>query len=270
MSSSITSPSRPAELPRHRRTARPAAARWPARRRPRPWPAPPVGASATAWATILRRSTPVGHGDRAGRADRGDLGTDPRQPEGAGGVAVAVVADEIPAALLGDHTPRFDGPRGVGLGPRRAGAGTAPLAENRWPTTGFPGHPRTRADPAPRPPRRWPPAPPYRRVDVDPGGPQLEQRALRRGDQFRRLPQLGGDGHRGRLVRGQLDGRQRVGVAVDPVALGGVQRRHPADLQRDAEVAQLVLVALEHPGERLVAGAVRIARDAGPDLSAVM
>ena len=61
----------------------------------------------------------VGHRDRAGRTDRRDLSTDPREPEHTGVVAVAVVADQIPAALLGDHAPRLDRARGVGLGPRR-------------------------------------------------------------------------------------------------------------------------------------------------------
>ena len=98
-------------------------------------------------------------------------------------------------------------------------------------------------------------------VDVDAGGAQLEQRALGGGDQLGRLPQLGGDGDGGGLVGGQLDGGQRVGLAVDAVALGRVELRDPAGLQRDAEVAQFVLVALEHPGERLVAGAVGIAGD---------
>lgn len=61
----------------------------------------------------------VRHGDRAGRADRGDARSDPGQPERAGGVAVAVVAHQIPAALLGDHAPGLDGAGGVRLGPRR-------------------------------------------------------------------------------------------------------------------------------------------------------
>ncbi len=45
---------------------------------------------------------------------------------------------------------------------------------------------------------------------------------------WRRLP-------RRRLIRGQLDRRQGVGVAVDTIALGGLQRRDPADLERNAE-----------------------------------
>ena len=93
-------------------------------------------------------------------------------------------------------------------------------------------------------------------VDVHTGGPQLEQCALGGGDQLRRLPQLGGDGDGGGFVGGQVDGGKRVGVAVDAVALGRVELRDPAGFQRDAQVAQFVLVALEHPRERLVTGAV--------------
>ncbi len=36
-------------------------------------------------------------------------------------------------------------------------------------------------------------------------------------------------------VGGQFDGRQRVRVAVDPVALDGIERRHLAGLQRPFE-----------------------------------
>ncbi len=209
MSSSITSPSRPPSCR--------AAADLPARRSAVARPSATHTRACTAgrrlgrrvWATILRRSTPSGTVTAPGGPIGVDLSADPGEPEGAGGVAVAVVADQIPAALLGDHAPRLDGARGVGLGPRRAGAGTAPPAGNRWRTTGFRERPPTRADPAPRPGRRWPPGPLYRGIDVHAGGAQLEQRALGGGDQFRRLPQLRGDGYRGRLVRGQLDRRQR-------------------------------------------------------------
>ena len=103
------------------------------------------------------------------------------------------------------------------------------------------------------------------RVDVDPGGAQLEQCALGGGDELGRFPQLRRDGDGGGLVGGELDGRQRVGVAVDAVALGGVELRHPAGFQGDAQVAQLVLVALEHAGERFVAGAVGVAGDGFAD-----
>jgi hypothetical protein len=54
------------------------------------------------------------------------------------------------------------------------------------------------------------------------------------GNQFRRLPQLGGDGHCRCLVGGQFDGRQRIRLAVDAVTLDWIERRHLAGLQRNA------------------------------------
>ena len=212
----------------------------------------------------LAQVDPVGPLHRAGRADGRDVGADAGQPESSGGVAVAVVADEVPAAAVGDHTPRLDGAGGVRLAARRAGAGTARPARNRWRTTGFPS---TSSEP------RRPGStaveviatPASARVDVDAGRPQLEQCALGGGDELRRFPQLGRHGDGGGLVGGQLDGGQGVGLAVDAVALGRVELRHPAGLQRDAQVAQLVLVALEHARERLVAGAVGVAVDGFAD-----
>lgn len=208
----------------------------------------------------------VRHGDRAGRADRGDARSDPGQPEGAGGVAVAVVAHQIPAALLGDHAPGLDGAGGVRLGPRRpvrklhglTGVDGGQQDSEHFFRAAQSGHSGRGGD-GDR--RRV-----IQGVDVDAGRAQLEQRALGRGDQFGRLPQLGGHRHRRRLVRGQVDRRERIGVAVDAVALGGVHRRDPPHLQRDAQVAQLVLVPLEHAGERLGADALRVTRHARPDL----
>ena len=40
-----------------------------------------------------------------------------------------------------------------------------------------------------------------------------------------------------RLVGVQLDGRQSVGLAVDAVALGRIELRHPAGFEGDAQVA---------------------------------
>src|SRR6476661_5418037 len=52
---------------------------------------------------------------RAGRADGGDVGADAGQPERAGGVAVTVVADQVPTAPVGDDAPGLDGAGGVGV-----------------------------------------------------------------------------------------------------------------------------------------------------------
>src|SRR4029079_1764757 len=91
------------------------------------------------------------------------------------------------------------------------------------------------------------------------------QCALGGGDELGRLPQLGGDGDGGRLVGGPPAGAQGGGGAGDAVALGGVELRHAAGFERDAQVAQLVLVALEHAGECFVAGAVGVAVDGFAD-----
>ena len=57
-----------------------------------------------------------------------------------------------------------------------------------------------------------------------------------------------------------------VVVAGDAVAVGGVEPGVAAGLQRDAQLAQLGLVALEHAEERLVRRGVGVAGDGGADL----
>ena len=56
-----------------------------------------------------------------------------------------------------------------------------------------------------------------------------------------------------------------VVLAGDAVALGEVERGVAPGLQRDAQLAQLGLVAFEHPEERVVAGGVGVAGDGRPD-----
>ena len=56
-----------------------------------------------------------------------------------------------------------------------------------------------------------------------------------------------------------------VVAAGDPVAVDGLGHRGPPGLQRHPELAQLGLVPLEHPEERLVGRDVRVARHRGPD-----
>jgi hypothetical protein len=126
------------------------------------------------------------------------------------------------------------------------------MADNRIPNTS--------SDPR-RPGRRGDGDARVTRVDVDTRGSQLEHRTLGSGDQFRRLPQLSGHRDGGGFISGQVDCGQRVRIAVDSVALGGVERRGLAGLQRDAEVPQLVLVTLEHSREGFVAGAVGVPGD---------
>ena len=89
-------------------------------------------------------------------------------------------------------------------------------------------------------------------LGIDAGGPQLEQRARRGTGQLGPVPRPGGQPEHGRLVRLQRDVRQLVRFPLDPVHPGIlVPRRGQLGLQRDAELAQLLFVPLEHPLERL-------------------
>ncbi len=83
-------------------------------------------------------------------------------------------------------------------------------------------------------------------------GLELDQRPRRGAGQARLLPDPGGQAQDGELGGGEGDLGQRVGITVDAVAdlvlePGGVA----AGDQRDAELAQLLLVALEHAVEGL-------------------
>ena len=92
-------------------------------------------------------------------------------------------------------------------------------------------------------------------------------RALRAGGAERgRLPQPGGDADRGRLAGVELDRRQLVVAAGDPVAVVGVEGAVATGFERYAEIAQFGLVAFEHALERLVGplGAVGRPRSRAP------
>ena len=93
------------------------------------------------------------------------------------------------------------------------------------------------------------------RVDVDAGGLELDQGAVRGAGQLRGLPQPQRQADGGGLLAGQPDLGQLVVGAGDPVAVLGVEDAGAAGLQRDAHLAQFGLVPLEHALERLV-GAV--------------
>ena len=60
-----------------------------------------------------------GREDRADRPDYRHLRADTRESERAHSVTVAVPADQIPAAVIGDHPPRLDGADAVRLDSRR-------------------------------------------------------------------------------------------------------------------------------------------------------
>ena len=85
-----------------------------------------------------------------------------------------------------------------------------------------------------------------------PGGPQLAQRLGGRAGQAGLRPGAAGQAEHGQLVGLEGDVGQGVLALVDAVArLVLVQRVDVLGDQRDAELAQLVLVALEHPLEGL-------------------
>ena len=190
------------------------------------------------------------HRHHARRADRPHRPDDPRHPERARRRPVAVVPDHVPAAPPGHHAPRLH------RAPRDLARRAAPAVVERDRAPGLHGGQQ-------RPERGLATAHPRLRpalvlVDLDTRRAELHQRAVRGPGQLRRLPQPRGERHGGRLVGLQVDLAELVVLAGDAVAVGGVDRVPPA-LQRHAELAQLGLVALEHPEERLVVRRVGVA-----------
>ena len=93
---------------------------------------------------------------------------------------------------------------------------------------------------------------PVARVRVDAGRPQLEQGPGGGAGQLSPPPDPRGQAEHGRLVRLEPQLGQLVGLLPDPVAGIVVERMVDAGLQRHAELAQILLVALEHPLEQVV------------------
>jgi hypothetical protein len=109
-----------------------------------------------------------------------------------------------------------------------------------------------------------------RDVERDPERGQLAHRLGGRLGQPGVLPDAGGQPDDGGLVGLQGDVRQREAVRADPVAGLVVEERvHVAHLDRDAQAAQLLLVALEHLLEPLARG-VRVEDRADPVLADVV
>ncbi len=172
------------------------------------------------------------------------LALDAREPEAARLVAVAIVPDHVPAAAPRQHAPRLEGAQlgrarpGLEVGKRHRTGVAGRLEQHRQRRFGgidVRGRPRRAA-----------------RVDVGAAGPQLDQRVAGRLAERGRLPEPGRDADRRRLGGIELDRRQLVLAAHDPVAVVGIEGAVAPGLQRHAEIAQLGLVALEHPLERLV------------------
>ncbi len=93
---------------------------------------------------------------------------------------------------------------------------------------------------------------------------QFEQR-LRPGGTAAEVDHLCCEPQRGALLVGQAGVRQRVVLRRDHVPVLDLPRVRRSELERNAEPAQQVLVAFEHPARRFVAGLV-VAVDGGPDL----
>jgi hypothetical protein len=87
---------------------------------------------------------------------------------------------------------------------------------------------------------------------IDAGGAQLQQRPGGGAGQLGPPPDPGGQAEHGGLVRFQPQFGQLVGLLPDPVAGVVVKRMVDAGLQRHAEIAEILLVPLEHPLEQFV------------------
>ncbi len=201
----------------------------------------------------------VGDLEGAGRSGDAHAGLDAGHAEHPGRLPVAVEAHEVPAAVAGGDAPRFDVPDehgpvvGGAVAERDDAAGLDGFHEG---PVGVTDGTHGRREPGQRVGRRV----------ARTRGPQLDHGARDVGLQRLVLPELGGQGQHAELGGREVDRRQRVGVLVDAVAeLVGV----PAGADGhhgDAEGAQHVLVPLEHPLERLVAGRVGVAGHGGAHL----
>ena len=107
----------------------------------------------------------------------------------------------------------------------------------------------------------------HRLVDLDAREPQLAQARGRGARDARRRPRAGGQRQGGDLVGLEADGRQRGLARLDAIA-DLVVEEDVEDRRRDgdAHLAQLVLVTLEHPVERLVGGRRGVGRQRLADL----
>ena len=91
-----------------------------------------------------------------------------------------------------------------------------------------------------------------RAVDVDTGGLELDEGTHARRRPAARTPEPQGQADGGRFLTGQPDLGEFVVGPGDAVAVLGVEDAGPPGLQGHAHLAELGLVALEHPLERLV------------------
>ena len=193
----------------------------------------------------------------AGRTAGGDGGVDPSHPEHPSGAPVEVVAGEVPAPVPLGQPPRLEVPRTA------LRVGLAVPEGHRAPVT---HRPAERLERLLRGADHRLDADERGVVHGDAGGAQLAQGARCRAGQAGPRPGARGEGQGRHLVRLERDLRQRILALVDPVAElvveDGVDH---GGHERDAELAQLVLVALEHPVEGLVGGGAVVLRDGRTD-----
>ncbi len=185
---------------------------------------------------------------------------DAAEPEHPRRVAGPVVAGDVPAAAPVHHAPRLEGPlRHLGTAARQVGEGDRPAVADRLPQRAERGLLRgqSRLDAGRRARRAVAVGLPARRA-------QLKRGARGRAGQLGGLPDPRRDAEDGGLVGLQVDLWQLVVLAADPVAEVVVDRVRAAGLQRNAQVAKLLLVPLEHALERLLL--IRVPADRGPDL----
>ncbi len=203
-----------------------------------------------------RRSERLGQGPQvgvgrhvvgAGGTVVGDLALHPGEPEHPGLGAVGVVADDVPPAAERDHTPGLQVP---GRDPLTTG-GAVVEPDGGAGAGGVPERLERRLL------RRQLRLHHVERVPVDghAGRLQLDQGVGGGGGEAGVLPDPRGQPDDGGLLGLEVDVGQLEGRAVDPVARLVLERAVDVpDLDRDAEGAQLLLVALEHLLERVVAG----------------
>ena len=201
----------------------------------------------------------LGHLEGARAPGGGHRPDDAREAEHPGGAAVDVEGVEVPPAVPRHERPRLDAALGrlrfLRAPVREAERHAAQHAvldgvERRLGRA----QPRLDADEG---------------VDValDPGRAQLAQGLGRRAGEARLGPGAAGEAEHGQLVGLEGDVGQRVLALVDAVPrLVLVERVDVLGDERDAELAQLVLVALEHPLEGLGRGRLAVLRHELADL----
>ena len=191
----------------------------------------------------------VRYGHPAGRAAELHRARDPAEPEYSGGVAPPVPAGHVPAAVPVHHAP------GLKLAPLRITPPSRTVAERNRPAVPdrLPQRPEGRFGRAqPGLYSLW-----HRRVlvvwvRVDASRPQFQQRPGGGAGQLSSPPDPRGQAEHGRLVRLQPQLGQLVGLLPDPVTGIFVERVVDTGLQRHAELAEILLVPLEHPLEQVI------------------